>query len=150
EKALSAFKFRSQAEGVDLAAEIAIALDAINSAHGAIGPREQARRAGLVLLSTPLKLGDLATLAGIATRYEAPVKNAIVRHIPPSLKRVAFGKVGDANHQASQKEHLESSKAEIQQATDGILRGMVLLVGTFQEHEANHRFLDRNGFQFVR
>jgi hypothetical protein len=115
-----------------------------------LGPIELQRRIGLILNVAPTDSDFCSRLAASAQAWLPPVKNAVVRFLPPENKSSVYGRVR-ADTQTVRPTtrrrlpiELAASELDTSIATN---RPEVLLLGTLNEQQSNSRFLEERQFR---
>lgn len=135
----------SMDEAIGLFTEICDSL----AASEILGPIERERRAGLILRKAPNDARFFRAIAGSASSWTPDVKNAVVAFLPAEFKPLVFGKrPGQAPGRTTVVAREATPAPLVEVLDDGAeYHPEVLLVGTAQEQESNHRHLERDGFR---
>lgn len=110
------------------------------------------RRVAQILEHAPRSKEFLHALGRASAAYAPVVKNAIVRFLPPELKRLPYGRLdcSKADGLRTSPEHQDAVPLAPQDTQGDSERPVVLLLGGEREQESNSRLLDRNGFLALR
>lgn len=119
-----------------------------------LGPVERERRAGLILRKAPTDPRFFQEIAEVASSWPADIKNAVTAFLPAQLKPLVYGKRRSDSPPRSSTAPAPETAGGVTVASpamhDTDTMPEVLLVGTAQEHESNHRHLEREGYRPLR